>query len=167
MTPFESIEKRNIMFDFLSKNLVTIGALTGNPGQDEYTSSLCTNEDIAYGPEEDAPVIGFNYNGSSLSKDYAFRICYWMAAMAGPSKYVAQVNKELKYIIYDGDEPWYLVDKGVRLGEEASIEVDNIGFRPISHRAHSLFFRKDTVKKFNQKIEAELQRLTKIWGMQG
>lgn len=170
MTPFESIEKRDAMMEFLNKNYKKLDEIMDN--YKDYTRGPVF--ETSYGGDVMSPKIGFDYgSGCDLERDYVIRICSWMALMSGAQKEF-QVNGEkmrLPYLNYDGSEEWALI-----VSKEQSVDaiaVDKYGFRPIETPIISnKFFARMLKKKLDKElrrteasklVKGELIRLTKLW----
>ena len=160
MCPFKSEDIKNKMLSFLSENYRTYESIS-KCGCSDWISEPTTK--LSYGPDNNIPVIGFNYSGCDFDSDYAFRMCYWMAVMAGDIKDVIVDNKKYhnhKYIIYDGDEDIPVsINKDSRLRDV--IGVNQYGFKPIA-KTRVVFLNRQ-IKNANLIIEKELLRLTDLY----
>lgn len=156
MTPFENERVRQQMLGFLGKNFRSPNELTGMTCY-EYTSEPRT--DVSYDSEEELFVIGFDYHGSGLGREYPYLICSWMAMMNGKRKDFGEI-KDCPYIIYDGNEDIALVRHNL-----TSLDcqvVDENGFWPIKSTE---FNREEQPKAdaLNLLVQNELKRLSKLY----
>jgi hypothetical protein len=137
------------MLEFGQKNFRRWSEISG--GKSNYASDLKTGKDLSY--DHDPERIGFDYSSGSADREYVHALCRWMAIRVGQRK------DGIPQYIYDGYE-------------QAPVEprkFDRHGWwTPAGYDAkeRSCVMRALAIlgeDRSDQKIRAELIRLSKLW----
>jgi len=187
--PMASEIAKKRMLAFLEKNLRKFPELLGKPAdQPVYyrgplEDGLPTNESLSY---DDGPCrIGFDYNCSSLEREYIWTICRWMALQCGRidifqySPHFPNLQGAFPVVVYDGQEygdpkdgegpqPVILdTSPGNRIPKELHwLMVNPLGLpsRPSEHRKKIIEFDNQIYGLDGQALlQKEMERLQKLW----
>jgi len=152
MTPFETKEAQQKMLEFLKQNYKSPNELAG---KDCYKFTRGPADDLSYGSEEEAFLIGFDYSSSGFEREYVHRMCSWMAMMDGKKKKFRE--RELPFMIYDGCDNVALAPEKMSIDHRV---VSDTGFWPWKEQFPLNLLGS---KKLSKVIENELQRLTDLY----
>lgn len=154
------------MHDFIMKNYKPLDQIISN--ENNYLRG--PENDLSYtGHYKKFHYIGFDYGAGvgEFERAYAFRLCNWMALKCSKTKKIN--GKQVNYIVYDGYEKYYVSTDPTSQGAKYVEIVNEHGFKEyktffgesLLSKALNFFYR--DLKKFNQEVEKELQRLSKLW----
>ncbi|MFC1697036.1 hypothetical protein ACFL1H_01775 [Nanoarchaeota archaeon] len=170
-TPFKDQVIRDLMIIFIRENLrgwEEVISEYGMPGEKGFVDGPLKSK-----TEDNLHLITLHNRTPSRGREYAYRICSWVAVQEGHKKLFEDINGEkhsLNYIIYESDEDIPLVPKnsGIEF-DNTKIEfgkIDENGFYPVSQSIidNSVAPYPEFWDQANEAMENELTNLSDSYG---
>lgn len=167
MVPFPNEPIKQKMANFMDRHFLSIDILLEDK-EEKYFVTLVPTDEFDKPLKRKIPVLGFNHNYFEIERIYVYRVCYWMAIMAGDTMLYGR-TKEIPYLLCEGDlddkEYWFLFINEPAPTDEKHVEcigVNEYGYADFPYNP-SIAETKEEYKWMMEKIEQELLRLTKLW----